>query len=70
MLKFENTTTKESFEKSVKWSGNKIEEMKNHTKIKDCGKFQIVVEMSGMCYLLVMLMSTVFHIEMYFQLIF
>lgn len=27
MLKFENTTTKESFEKSVKWSKNKIEEM-------------------------------------------
>ena len=27
MLKFENTTTKESFEKSVKWSNNKIEEM-------------------------------------------
>ena len=26
MLKFENTTTKESFEKSVKWSKNKIEE--------------------------------------------
>lgn len=27
MLKFENTTTKESFEKSVKWRKNKIEEM-------------------------------------------
>lgn len=27
MLKFENTITKESFEKSVKWSKNKIEEM-------------------------------------------
>lgn len=42
MLKFENTTTKESFEKSVKWSGNKIEEMKKPHgnqrlwKISDC----------------------------------
>ena len=42
MLKFENTTTKESFEKSVKWSKNKIEEMeKPHEnqrlwRISDC----------------------------------
>lgn len=42
MLKFENTTIKESFEKSVKWSKNKIEEMeKPHEnqrlwRISDC----------------------------------
>ena len=33
MLKFENTTTKESFEKSVKWSKNKIEETIRKSKI-------------------------------------
>ena len=47
----------------------KLKRWRNHTKIKDCGEFQIVSETFGMCYLLAMLMSTVFHIKMNFRLI-